>query len=85
MSYCKATCTREELPCDVRCEGSYEQRAEGLRGSYGSWAKQGALDARQSVTAARQWRSTGGDTTGVFGTTGLIVTTELQRLSGAGT
>lgn len=62
---------REELPCDGRCEGSYEQRAAGLRASGGSRAKQGAFDARQSVTAARQWRTMDGDTASVFRTTGL--------------
>jgi len=85
MSFCGATCAREELPCDVRWEGSYEQRAEGFRVSCGSRAKQGAFDARLSVTADRQWRSIDGDTTGIFGTTGLIVITKLQRVSGAGT
>ena len=84
MSYCGATCTREELPCSVRWEGSYEQGAEGLGAACGSRAKQGAFDARQSVTVARQWRSIDGYISCVFGTTGLIVTTELQRVSGAG-
>jgi len=81
MSCSGATCTREELPCDVRWEGSYE----GFRVPCGTRAKQGAFDARLSVTAARQWRSRDGDTAGVSGTTVLIVTTELQRVSGAGT
>jgi hypothetical protein len=84
MSYCVATCIREELPCDLRYEGSYEQRAEGLGASCGSRVQQGTFDARQSVSAARQWRSIDGDTAGVFGTTGFIVTTELQRVSGVG-
>jgi len=85
MNCCGATCTREELPCDVRWEGSYEQRAEGFRASCRSRAKQSTFDARLSVTAARQWRSIDGDTAGVLRTTGLFVTTELQRVSGAGT
>jgi len=80
MSCCGATGRGEELPCDVRWEGSYEQRADGFRVSCDSRAKIGAFDARLSVTAAGHWRSIDGDTAGVFGTTGLIVTTELQRV-----
>ena len=67
---CRAT-------CDVKVLINWGQKGSVLRVGHG---QNKVHLTRQSVTAARQWRSVDWDTAGIFGTTGLMVTMELQRV-----
>jgi hypothetical protein len=60
------------VACDGKVLMNRGQKGSGLRAGHG---QNKVHLTRDSVTAARQWRSIDGDTAGVFGTTDLIVTT----------